>query len=88
MENYKFLISKWTSQDNVPLAPRLKPYEEPRLKSHTLGIQILHAASKLSLQLWVQNSEIKVIDDIVSRQSVVHLLDFIDLYIADLGVSR
>lgn len=76
MHYYNFKISEWMSEKDSPLTPLLETCEEPRLERRAAGLKkILHAASKLSLQLWVQDSEVVVIDDMHSQGNLLRLFD-------------
>lgn len=64
MNRYESLVSDWISRKDSPLAPLLKPCEESKAKIRKASmIKILHAATKLGLQLWVQDSEVDVVDN-------------------------
>lgn len=76
MEGYELVISEWMSQTDSPLTPLLGPCQELKAEQRKAGlIKILHAASKLSLQLWVQDSEVEVIDNIQDQSGVLRLFN-------------
>lgn len=73
LEMYHSAISRWMLHAESPLKSLLKPCQGDDLEDRTTAlIQILYAASKLSLQLWVQNSKVEVVDFLCPKQKMLH----------------